>query len=413
MYDWNFFDIPESHPISDANNLYEGFVAARKGSSWKTEVQRFRWNWSSEILKLQKELIAFQKGEPNGYTLQPYSKFEISERGITRPITALRVRDRVVKHVLNDLYLIPHIRPKLIYDNGASLKNKGIDFTRRRFIAHLQSFYRKYKTNEGYIRLTDFSGFYDNIDHRLAYRMVCKYEKDEFARKLVKQALESYRIDVSYMTDDEYEKAKTVKFKIVDYRRECHTNENRGMKYLEKSLSVGDFTSQIIAVYYPTFVDRVMKIICGQKYYDRYMDDTVIIEKDLPKLKNLGKIFDVEAQKYKLFINSKKTKICKLSKTFTYLQYRYKMTNDGHVIVKIGKKTIVRMRRKMKKLSVMVMNGVKDIKRSEELFRSWICNFRKVMSKKQIESIVNLYRDLFGFGLDNWFIERKLICKMQ
>ena len=71
----------------------------------------------------------------------------------------------MVKHSLNDNYLLPHIRPYLIYDNGASLKNKGMSFTRNRLIAHLEKFYKETGSNEGYIMTMDFSGYYDNLDH--------------------------------------------------------------------------------------------------------------------------------------------------------------------------------------------------------------------------------------------------------
>jgi len=39
MYNWDYFeDIPEYHPIADANNLYDAFWKARKGSQWKASV---------------------------------------------------------------------------------------------------------------------------------------------------------------------------------------------------------------------------------------------------------------------------------------------------------------------------------------------------------------------------------------
>lgn len=190
--------------------------------------------------------------------------FTVNERGKTRAITALQVRDRVVKHVLNDVYLLPHIRPFLIYDNGASLGGKGVDFTRRRLIAHLESYFREYGTNEGYIMTMDFSGYYDNIDHAEAIRAIGEYEHDEFAMRLVRQAFDSYNVDVSYMTDEEYEEAKVSKFSTVDYRLEHHPEaELTGEKYLYKSLSVGDQTSQITAILFPTEIDKLVTIVLG------------------------------------------------------------------------------------------------------------------------------------------------------
>jgi len=410
MYNWDFYSsLPEYHPIADANNLYDGFVAARKGSHWKSEVQRFRWNYPDEIRKLQIELVNYRRGLPNSYQLMPYSKFEVYERAKVRPITALRMRDRVVKHVLSDLYLIPYIRPHLIYDNGASLEGKGVDFTRRRIVAHLQSYYREHGTNEGYIRLTDFSGYYDNIDHALAMRMIEKYVPDEFAKKLVWQAYESYRIDVSFMSDTEYAIAKDTKFNLVQYRADGHGNEDRGMKYLDKSMSVGDQTSQITAIAFPTVLDNRMKIVEKQKYYARYMDDSYLIHSDKAELQRLGRAFDYTARQCKLFINPKKTQICKISRTFIFLQYRYLLTDKGHVVVRVGKKTITRMRRKLKKLAKGVRSGKTPLAKVEELFRSWIVNYSKVMSKIQAQNMISLYRELFGGGLDEWMRIRHLL----
>ena len=403
MYNWDFYeDLPEFHPITDANNLYDGFQAVRKGSGWKLEVQRMRWNLSHVLLQLQKELIALQYNLPGAYELQPYSLFELCERGVARPITALRGRDRVVKHVLNDLYLVPHVRQHLIYDNGASLKNRGVDFARRRIIAHLESYYREYGTNKGWIRLSDFSGFYDNIDHDLAYELICKWEPDALARKLTKQAYDSYSVDVSYMTDEEYERAKDEKFRMLDYRHAGHTSETRRKKLLHKSLSVGDPTSQITAIAYTTPIDLLMTAVHGQKYYEKYMDDTALISHDLEELQLLGEIFDREARKYKLFLNPRKTRICRIDRTFTFLQFRYRLTKNGHVVVRIGRKTVTTIRRRLKKLAKKIREDGKDPRRAEELFRSWIGSYKKVMSKRQIRNMVTLYCDLFGGGLDQW-----------
>lgn len=403
MYNWDFYeDLPEFHPITDANNLYDGFQAVHKGSGWKLEVQRMRWNLSHVLLQLQKELIALQYDLPGAYKLQPYSLFELCERGVARPITALRGRDRVVKHVLNDLYLVPHVRPHLIYDNGASLKDRGVEFARRRIVAHLESYYREYGTNKGWIRLSDFSGFYDNIDHDLAYELICKWEPDALARKLTKQAYDSYAVDVSYMTDEEYERAKEEKFRMLEYRHAGHASESRREKLLHKSLSVGDPTSQITAVAYTTPIDLLMTAVHGQKYYEKYMDDTALISHDLEELQLLGEIFDREARKYKLFLNPRKTRICRIDRTFTFLQFRYRLTKNGHVVVRIGRKTVTTIRRRLKKLAKKVRQGEKNQRRAEELFRSWIGSYKKVMSRRQIRNMVTLYRDLFGGGLDQW-----------
>lgn len=410
MYEWDYFDsMPEFHPIADANNLYDAYEKARKGSHWKGQVQKFRWNKLSEIGKLQKELDCFDKKTTGAYELSPYSCFTVNERGKTRAITALGIRDRVVKHVLNDVFLLPNIIPHLIYDNGASLEGKGVSFTRKRLVAHLESFFREYKSNDGYIMTMDFSGYYDNIDHEKAIEMICKYVDDETAQRLAWQAYDSYKIDVSYMSEDEYEKAKCEKFSTVEYRKEKHGDDLTGEKYFHKSLSVGDQTSQITAISFPTPMDNLIKIVNGYHYYGRYMDDFYVIAKTVKELKDIQTQIYEQAKELKLIINKKKTNIAKLGKTFTFMQFRYYLRENGHVVVRVNKKTVTRMRRKLKKLAGLVNEGKVGLEKVEKMFRSWIADFTKHMSNEQVKNLVSLYQSLFGGGLDIWMKSRNII----
>lgn len=410
MYDWDFFeDIPAYHPIADANNLYDSFQKARKGSHWKGKVQKFRWNLMLEIRRLQIELDNLQHGRSDSYELSPYSRFIVHERGKTRAITALSIRDRVVKHALNDVILLPKIRPYLSYDNGASLKGKGVSFTRKRIIVHLKKYYREYGTNSGCILIIDFSGYYDNIDHEEALKMVHTYVQDDFAEELVRQAFDSYQIDVSYMSNDEYEVAKSAKFSLVEYRKEKHTEEElTGEKFLHKSLSVGDQTSQITAIMFATPIDNLIKIVKGFQFHARYMDDTYVISKDTKELIDLRNLIYNKANELKILINQRKVFVTRIDKPFTFLQFRYCLTKNGHVVVKINPKTLKRMRCKLKKLKRLVQDNKVEYCKVEQMFKSWIANFCQYMSKKQIEGIILLYRELFGNNLDKWLMERNI-----
>lgn len=403
MTNWDYFgDLPEHHPIADADNLYDAFKAARKGSHWKGQVQSFRWNVLREIGKLQNELELYRKDEEGGYQLSEYSRFLVMERGKTRAITALKMRDRVAKHVLNDLYLIPHIRPHLIYDNGASLEGKGVSFTRGRLVAHLEKFFRETGSNEGYIMTLDFSGYYDNIDHDVVLRMIEKYEPDPFARKLAKQAVDSYAIDVSFMTDGQYRVAKKVKFSTVEYRKAGHDKCHLGDKFLRRSLSVGDQTSQIAAIAFATPIDQLIKTVCGCHYYGRYMDDFYIIARTKDELMRLLKKIRFVSQQMRMFLNERKIHIQKLGSAFTFMQYRYYLRPNGHVVVRINPRTVTRTRRRLCRLHNRVIDGRTRLVRVEEMFRGWIANYYRMLSNKQRTRLIELYRSLFGGGLDQW-----------
>lgn len=371
--EWNYFDeVPQYHPIVDANNLYDAFYKSRKGSHWKAQVQRYRWDVLGKTRKLQKELENFQYRKPGDYDLSPYSEFFVNERGKVRAITALSIRDRVVKHVLNDNFLLPHIRPYLIYDNGASLQRKGVAFTRKRLLSHLRRFYQEHGNN-GYVLLMDFSGYYDNIDHYKAMEIINKYETDELARRLVWQAYDSYKVDIS-----DYE--VNGKFNMVEYR---HKNpQKRGEKFLRKSLSVGDQTSQITAVLYPTPIDNLIKIVLGIKYYARYMDDLYVLLPNIKAAEFVKEQISKKANELNIFINDKKTKIISLKHTFMFLQFKYKLLDNGFVLTRINPKTVTRMKRKLKKLARLGIS-------TDNLIKSWLGSYQKYMSKRQVMKIAS------------------------
>ena len=142
----------------DANNLYTAFLRAKQGSSWKASVQKFE----AGILRNINILIKTLKNK--SYEQKPFFEFTLRERGKIRHIRSIHISDRVVQRCLCDNILVPTISPKLIYDNGASVKNKGISFSRNRLTTHLTRYIRKHGT-DGYILLIDFSKFFDNINH--------------------------------------------------------------------------------------------------------------------------------------------------------------------------------------------------------------------------------------------------------
>ena len=160
--------------VCDANNLYNAYKASIKGSKWKETTQKFTMNFLRYIFSIQDDLI--NRTLQNG----PTQEFSQNERGRIRPITSIPIRDRIVRHVLCDEVLLPEVRKHVIYDNCASLKDRGINKQRFRFEVHLQKYYKKYG-NDGWILFGDFSKFYDNIIHEIAKRELLKlFDDDEF-----------------------------------------------------------------------------------------------------------------------------------------------------------------------------------------------------------------------------------------
>jgi len=386
--------------VCDANNLYRAYKASIKNSKWKETSQKFAMNFLKYIFSIQEDLVyrTLQNGQVD--------EFLLSERGRVRPITSIQIKDRIIRHVLCDEILSPEVKKRIIYDNGASVKGRGISHQRNRFEVHLHRYYKLYG-NEGWILFGDFSKFYDNIIHEIAKRELLKLvDDDEFIDWLLTIIFNGFKIDVSYMSDEEYESCITNTFNKLEYRlvsKELLTGE----KWMNKSVNIGDQLSQIVGIYYPYRIDNYVKYVRSQKFYGRYMDDWYIMNPNKKELQDLLDNIRVIADELGIHINEKKTHIVKISSTYKYLQVKYTLTKDGKVIKRINPTRVTAMRRKLKKLAIKVENGGIPYENVENMFKGWMGSFYKLLSRQQRKSLIQLYEDLFNKNVT--VVNKKLV----
>lgn len=370
----------------DLNKLVTAYEKSIRDSKWKPSVQSFNLNYLVEVNKIKKEI------EEGTYKTSNISKFIIHERGKTRVISGNSVIDRTVRHYLCDEILMPNIRPKLIYDNGSSVKGKGVDFTRKRLRTHLHRFYRKHG-NKGYILIGDFTKFYDNIRHDIAYEMLSCFTDDTW-EKVLSEIFDSFKVDVSFLSDEDYSKCMDKIFNSIKY--EAIDNKYKtGQKFMNKSVKIGDQTSQILGIYYPYLIDNYVKIVRGMKYYARYTDDFYIISDSKEELRDILENIKVICNELGIFLNENKTVITRLDRKFHFLQNTYQLTESGHIIEKINKKRLVAMKRKLRKLKIKLDEGKVTYEMIEQTYRSWVGGYKKYLSKKQLENLDELFINLF------------------
>lgn len=368
--------------LYDGNALYDAFLKAKSGSDWKPQVQKYEMTYLLELSKMQKEL------KEHTYEFSPTSSFILNERGKIRQITGEQIQDRVAKHCLCDEILTPSTSKYLIYDNGASQKGRGIDFCRRRLEAHLHKFFNKNNNNNGYILLIDFTKYYDNIRHDELLRIFSKYIDNDDALWFLNKIIDNEKLDVSYMTNEEYESSMDVIFNSLEYQK-IDKRLFTGEKYLRKHLNIGDQVAQNSGIAYPIEFDNYIKIVRSMKFYGRYMDDSYIIHEDKEFLKNLLQDLTIVANKLGITINIKKTRICKLSEMWRFLQIQYSLTKTGRVIHKINPKRMTKIRRRAKKLVLILSEEEFD-----NWFKSWYNNSVRYMSRLQKSNIKMLYEEL-------------------
>ena len=257
------------------------------------------------------------------------------------------------------------MKKHIIYDNCASIKGRGISQQRKRFEIHLHKYYQLYG-NDGYILFGDFSKFYDNIIHEIAKRELLKlFDDDEFIDWLLTLIFKGFQIDVSYMSDEEYETC------------------------------------------YPYPSDNYVKYVRQQKFYGRYMDDWYIMNPSKEELEDLLENICKIAAELGIHINRKKTRIVKISSKYKFLQIKYTLTDTGKVIKRINPDRVTAMRRKLKKLAVKVGNEEADYDNVENMFRGWMGGHYKLLSREQRKNLIQLYEDLFSKKIT--IVNKKLI----
>lgn len=330
-------------------NLYDAFGKCKRGVMWKSSVQSYRANLPSNIYEIYAQL------NDGTYRSRGFEEFTINERGKTRHIKSVHISERCVQRCLCDNYLVPLLSRSLIYDNGATIENKGTDFTIRRLKTHLQKHFRKYG-NDGYIATLDFSDYFNSISHEKLYEMIDNKIHDRKLKGLIH-----------------------------------HFINNFG----SRGLGLGSQVSQICAVSFPDSIDHMIKDEMQIKGYGRYMDDSYIISKDLNTIKYCISRIKEKCRELDITLKPQKIKIYRLSKTFTFLKKKITLASTGKIIMRISRSTVCTERKRLKKLKKLFERGKVTYQNIVQSYHSWRNNALKYKAYRSVKAMNKLYNSLF------------------
>ncbi len=335
--------------------IYNAFDECRKGVNWKRATKVYSINHMKYAWETYESLH-------NGkYKFKGYTEFEIMERGKKREIESIHISDRVVQRCLCNS-LIPVLSHNLIYDNGASLKGKGITFSLNRFRCMLDRHYRKYG-NEGYALIIDASSYFANLKHDVILDMLNRNFTD---KRIVEQA------------------------KIYLDAENKIQGRPQGI-----GLGLGSQTNQIYAIAYQNKIDHFAEQSPLIESYIRYMDDAILLsdskEKLVEWLNQAKPIYDELGIK----LNQKKTQIVKLSKGVKFLKTMHYLKSNGEIVRTPWKKSVATMRRKLKSFRRMMDAGILDYKAINTSYQSWLGHIKKFDAYRTIQNMNKLYNRLF------------------
>lgn len=381
----------ELERICNANNLAAAWKQAKKETAWKESVQRYEVNLLQNIYEAQDKI------RRDTYCPRALVEFTIHERGHARCIKAQHISDRVIQRSVTDNVLLPAVRNKLVYDNGASMKGKGLSFSRSRFCVHLRKAYKHWGT-DCYMLTMDFSKFFDNLRHDVALQMI-KPLISPAEYQFVAQMISGFAIDVSYMTEKEYAGCMERVFNSLDYH--IPRAQRTGKKLMAKSMSIGNHISQVFGIFYPTPLDNYFKVVQGFKYYGRYMDDIYIIHNDKEKLRRAYQGAKEVCKQLGLFINEQKTHIKPLRAGAQFLKTNIRFTATGKMIKRPHANLWQRERRRLFKFKKLLVARTTTLLDIFNCYKAWRGTYRKRDSKKKMYKMDQYFNKLFKEDIDN------------
>lgn len=358
------------------NNLYASGHICCKGVAWKSSTQQYRFNIVTNTANLRRDLLA------GTYKSRGFIEFDLYDRGKMRHIRSIHISERVVQRTLCDRAINPTLKPALIYDNGASTQNKGIDFALNRLTCHLQRHWRKYGC-EGYVLLYDFSNYFANAQHGPVKKELLRRVHDDRTRALANTCLDN--------------------FGPIGY-------------------GLGSQISQTAALMLPNRLDHYIKERLRIKGYARYMDDGYLIHRSRSYLQKCLTEIRRICGELGIRLNEKKTKIVPLRQGFRFLQIRFTLTETGKVLRKMSHESIMKIRRKLKKFYRWTVEGRlakidgKVVRKTFSLgdvcraYGSWRGHMKRGQSFHAVQRMNIYFKSLFGFHPDNIIKWREALC---
>lgn len=332
------------------DNLLKAAFLCKRNVNWKASVQNYMREVHYNVF------ITYQELQNRKFKIKSTFEFDTYERGKKRHIRSVHIRERVVQRCLCDNCLVPILNKTFIYDNGASMKNKGVYFALNRVITHLQKHYRKYGT-DGYVLLFDFSDYFGSIRHDIIMNMIKQYVTDEDLLWIIGLFVNMYDGDVG--------------------------------------LGLGSQTSQVLSLLVASPIDHLIKDAYKVKGYVRYMDDGIAFHESKEFLENLLVEINKKAEELGLCLNMKKTRIVRIKHGFTFLKKRIRINENGKINIRIGRKSITRMRRKLKKFKDLYDKGKMAYEDIYTAYQAWRSFSLKCDAYNTIKNMDKLYNELF------------------
>lgn len=339
--------------------LYDSMWKCKCGKIKKASVARFVTHGIDETFKLADELKdgVYKPRKPKTFQLT-YPK--------VRPCSSIHIRDRIVQRSLNDNVIYPQMTKNFIWDNMACQKGKGTTRAMDRLNVFLHRYYiNNGNSNEGWVWQFDVEGYYRSMRHTDA--------RECFEEKLDKDTVDHAEawLQRQYPYDIGYEP--------------------------------GSQMVQILGISLLNPFDHAAKEKVRAEFFERYMDDGLVISNSKEFLENCHEMMTEELARFGMKFNEKKTRIYPLSDGIKILGFRFKLTETGKVIRIINPENVKHERKKLVRMAHKVAKGEMTVGKYWECFNAWKAHAELGNSYKLILRMIEYAKRILKESLDETY----------
>ncbi|MCX6719401.1 MAG: reverse transcriptase/maturase family protein [Candidatus Taylorbacteria bacterium] len=250
--------------IISLENIHQAWREFVNGKKNRNDVADFMLRFSNNTYNLQDDL------KNKTYIHGPYEAFSVNDPK-PRSIHKASVRDRLVHHAIYRI-LYPYFDQKFIYDSYSCRDFKGT----HRALDRFRRFIWEVSRNDAktcWVLKCDIKKFFASIDHAILIEIIKRHIADSDIVWLIQKVVESFQ----------------------------STGPGKG-------LPLGNLTSQLLVNVYMNEFDQFVKYGLKQRYYIRYADDFVIMDRDRGVLMEvLAKVHEFLEENLKLKLHPDKT----------------------------------------------------------------------------------------------------------
>lgn len=336
---------------------YESLLRAGEkccnGGRWKSNTQMFEINILRHTSRNRKRL------KTGNYKFRNTHNFWLCERGKWRRIRSHNIADRQVQKSYCKNELIPATKPRIMQNNTASQEGKGTEQAIKQFRADLAHAYKVCGGRRFFAVIYDFHDYFGSIPHAGAVDGIAPWLSDEESVGLLKSYAEVFPGEVGF--------------------------------------GIGGEPSQVVAIVYPSSIDRMIACDPDVISSGRYMDDGYAIVPTLEAAHRIEGKFRDKAKSLRLTVNEKRLQIYSMeTDVVTFLKKRTSMTETGKIIMRLVRKNVRDELRRIKFQKEQFDAGRMQMRPIEQSIEEWCAYARKYHAYKARVRVLDTYAKTFG-----------------